>query len=68
MLGRQSTPFGSSPAGVQPRSIGVMRCFAPRFERQFEVLGEALNNLRRVTPAVAERIPSWGRSSTFVIC
>jgi uncharacterized protein with HEPN domain len=34
-------------------------------ERQFEVLGESLNNLRRVAPAVSERIPELGKIVDF---
>jgi uncharacterized protein with HEPN domain len=34
-------------------------------ERQFEILGEALNNLRRVAPSVAGRIPELGEIVDF---
>ena len=34
-------------------------------ERQFEILGEALNQLRRLAPAVAERIPELGEIVDF---
>ena len=34
-------------------------------ERQFEILGEALNQLRRLAPAVAERIPELGEIIDF---
>ena len=34
-------------------------------ERQFEILGEALNNLRRMAPSVAGRIPELGEIVDF---
>jgi len=34
-------------------------------ERQFEILGEALNNLRRLSPTVAARIPELGEIIDF---
>jgi uncharacterized protein with HEPN domain len=34
-------------------------------ERQFEILGEALNQLRRLAPAIAQRIPELGEIVDF---
>lgn len=34
-------------------------------ERQFEIIGEALNQLRRIDPALAARIPGLGRVIGF---
>jgi len=34
-------------------------------ERQFEILGEALTQLRRVAPAIAQRIPDLGEIVDF---
>jgi uncharacterized protein with HEPN domain len=34
-------------------------------ERQFEILGEALNHLRRLSPSVAGRIPELGEIVDF---
>lgn len=34
-------------------------------ERQFEILGEALNNLRRIAPSIAGRIPELGEIIDF---
>lgn len=34
-------------------------------ERQFEILGEALNHLRRLAPSLAERIPELGEIVDF---
>jgi uncharacterized protein with HEPN domain len=34
-------------------------------ERQFEILGEALNQLRKLAPAIAQRIPDLGDIVSF---
>lgn len=34
-------------------------------ERQFEILGEALNQLRKVAPAIAQRIPDLAEIVDF---
>src|SRR4051794_28903507 len=34
-------------------------------ERQFEIVGEALNNMRRMVPEVAERVPDLPRIVAF---
>ncbi len=37
-------------------------------ERQFEIIGEALNRLSKEAPDLADRVPNLGKMSAFAMC
>jgi uncharacterized protein with HEPN domain len=52
-------------AGLTIDRYSVDELVRPAVERHFEILGEALNRLLRVDPALASRVPDVERAIAF---
>lgn len=57
-ISRYVGSMGSQAYNIDDRSQAAV-------ERKFEIIGEALNRLRKSSPATAERIPQWRKIIDF---
>ena len=65
---RAASAIDQFVAGIDSAAYAHSDIIHAAVERKFEIIGEALSNLAKASPEIANRIPKFRKSSPFETC